>query len=442
MMNTFSFAKNIRSFLSKRKKQLTRFYDFPEQNFYSLEQFQQRLFIEKRRSERLNCSSSLIVFDFRKFLRSTLNDKNIDQLLKIICSNIRTTDFVSLYDNSTLLICLPDTENKSAQHVCEKLMNALIASLKSENHRKSITKDDFDIKILSYPNKVTEKKLVEEGILVENTINEGNGKSRSRHLETSGKNHFSISYFNLLNLNVSVYNGSSIAVLNIDALFWDEELFQNFLRNLNKLVKRTIDIVFSLIGLMLLSPITFIIGLIIKLTTSGPILFKQARVGYRGNIFSCYKFRTMSCNCESGEHQDYMKKLINGKSLEINNGENEKPLYKMKNDSRITPFGRLLRKTGLDELPQLWNVLKGEMSLVGPRPPIPYEVEEYQAWHFRRVAEVKPGITGLWQVCGWNRTTFDEMVRLDIYYAQNWSFFMDLKILFKTVPILFKGEGN
>ena len=119
----------------------------------------------------------------------------------------------------------------------------------------------------------------------------------------------------------------------------------------------------------------------------------------------------------------------------------DKPVYKITNDPRITPIGNFLRKTSIDELPQLWNVLKGEMSLVGPRPPIPYEVEEYQVWHYRRLLEAKPGITGLWQVSGRNKTTFDEMVRLDLKYSRNWTFGLDLKILFKTIKVMFTKEG-
>ncbi len=439
MANTFSFTKNIRYFLNKRKQGLARTFDCPEKNFYTSEQFRQRLFIEKRRSERFNCSSSLIVFDFGKFLKSTLNEKNFDQFLKIICSNIRATDFVSLYRNNALLIFLPDTENISAQHVCEKLMNALIASLKSEVHRKMIKSNDFEIEILSYPDKVTEKRLAEDRILHNSDTH--NRISRSLDFVTSHKSQFSMNYIDNLNLSISSYNGSSITIPNVNIFFWDQELILTFVRSLDKLAKRVIDIVFSAIGLIILSPIMIMVALLIKLTTRGPILFQQARVGYRGNTFTFYKFRTMHCDSDSSDHQEFMKKLINGKNQEINNGENEIPFYKMKNDSRITAIGRLLRKASLDELPQLWNVLKGEMSLVGPRPPIDYEVEEYQNWHYRRIIEVRPGITGLWQVSGRNRTTFDEMVRLDIHYAQHWSFLMDLKILFKTAIGVFRGEG-
>jgi lipopolysaccharide/colanic/teichoic acid biosynthesis glycosyltransferase len=146
-------------------------------------------------------------------------------------------------------------------------------------------------------------------------------------------------------------------------------------------------------------------------------------------------------HCENRIHQEYVKRLIHGKNGDINNGSQDQPFYKIKNDPRITPVGRVLRKTSIDELPQLWNVLAGEMSLVGPRPPLPYEVEEYQKWHYRRIMEAKPGITGLWQVSGRNRTTFDEMVRLDLFYARNWSLALDIKILLKTVKVMLTPNG-
>jgi lipopolysaccharide/colanic/teichoic acid biosynthesis glycosyltransferase len=195
-------------------------------------------------------------------------------------------------------------------------------------------------------------------------------------------------------------------------------------------------------GLALFAPLMIIIGVLIKATSSGPILYKQRRLGYMGQPFMFLKFRSMYHNCDENLHQEYVKKLVKGKTHEINNGSAENPFYKITNDPRITPLGSFLRKTSIDELPQFWNVLKGEMSLVGPRPAIPYEVEEYQNWHYRRILEIKPGMTGLWQVSGRSRTTFDEMVRLDIQYARNWSIALDIKILFKTIREVFSADGT
>jgi len=195
-------------------------------------------------------------------------------------------------------------------------------------------------------------------------------------------------------------------------------------------VKRTMDIVGSACALILLAPVFLLIALAIKLTSKGPVLFKQGRVGQGGSSFTFLKFRTMYEGSDSKIHQEYVTNLIQGKE---DAGQAERNgVYKITRDPRVTPVGQFLRRASLDELPQFFNVLKGEMSLVGPRPPIPYELKEYDIWHLRRVLEVKPGITGLWQVNGRSQVGFDEMVRLDLRYAEGWSLSGDLLILLKT----------
>jgi exopolysaccharide biosynthesis polyprenyl glycosylphosphotransferase len=206
-------------------------------------------------------------------------------------------------------------------------------------------------------------------------------------------------------------------------------------------LKRTMDIAGSALALILGTPIFLFIAVVIKATSRGPVFFRQRRLGQHGKPFVFLKFRSMKVGSDASIHQEYVKKLINGKAeRHISNGNGEK-VFKLTNDPRITPFGAFLRKTSLDELPQFVNVLRGEMSLVGPRPPIPYEVEAYDYWHRRRLLEVKPGITGLWQVSGRSRVTFDEMVRLDLRYARTWSPWMDLKILLATPRAVLLGEG-
>jgi exopolysaccharide biosynthesis polyprenyl glycosylphosphotransferase len=208
------------------------------------------------------------------------------------------------------------------------------------------------------------------------------------------------------------------------------------------LVKRLMDIVGGIAGLVLFSPFFLAIPLLIKATSPGPVLFRQQRVGLYGKHFLFLKFRTMYVDNDSRVHEDYIKKLIAGKAgAEGGDGAGLKPVYKITNDKRVTPIGELLRKTSLDELPQFINVLLGDMSLVGPRPPIPYEVQNYDIWHRCRVVEVKPGITGLWQVMGRSTTSFDEMVRLDIKYSREWSIWLDLKILIMTPWVVLKGKG-
>jgi lipopolysaccharide/colanic/teichoic acid biosynthesis glycosyltransferase len=203
-------------------------------------------------------------------------------------------------------------------------------------------------------------------------------------------------------------------------------------------LKRSLDVIGSLTLLAMLSPLLLLIASLVRLTSRGPVFFKQVRVGQDAKTFTILKFRTMRVNVDHALHQEFVTSFIKSGSPAASGRTS---LFKIANDPRITPVGRMLRKTSLDELPQFWNVLRGEMSLVGPRPPIPYEVEQYASWHRRRVLEAKPGITGLWQVKGRSRTTFDEMVRLDLRYARTSSLWTDLKILVATPMAVIAGKG-
>jgi exopolysaccharide biosynthesis polyprenyl glycosylphosphotransferase len=205
-------------------------------------------------------------------------------------------------------------------------------------------------------------------------------------------------------------------------------------------IKRAIDIVGSAIALLLLSPVFIVIAVGIKLTSKGPILFKQQRLGRYGARFTFLKFRSMSFQSDAKIHREYVRQLIAAKQADPQSDKSG-GIYKIKDDPRVTRIGRFIRKTSLDELPQFLNVLKGEMSLVGPRPPIPYEVESYDIWHRRRFLETKPGITGLWQVEGRSRVKFDDMVRLDLKYARIWSPWLDIKILLRTPKAVLRGDG-
>jgi lipopolysaccharide/colanic/teichoic acid biosynthesis glycosyltransferase len=196
-------------------------------------------------------------------------------------------------------------------------------------------------------------------------------------------------------------------------------------------------------GLLFLSPLFLAVAVAVKLNSKGPVLFRQTRVGQFGTPFTFLKFRSMYVNNDNRIHRDYVMSLISGNAQRqpSNGNGNGQGVYKLTNDSRITRVGDFLRRTSLDELPQLYNVLRGDMSLVGPRPAIPYEVEAYQPWHRRRVLEAKPGITGLWQISGRSRVGFDEMVRLDVRYATKRSFWLDLTILLMTPKAVLMGEG-
>lgn len=206
------------------------------------------------------------------------------------------------------------------------------------------------------------------------------------------------------------------------------------------ITKRILDIVGSGIGLVLFAPVFLVIAAAIKLNSKGPVFFRQQRVGQFGTPFVFLKFRSMYVNNGSQIHKEYVQQFISG-NAERQSAGNGQGVYKLTKDPRVTRVGAFLRKTSLDELPQLINVLRGEMSLVGPRPAIPYEVEAYQVWHRRRVLEAKPGITGLWQVSGRSRVGFDEMVRLDVRYAMQRSLWFDLKILLMTPRAVLSGGG-
>jgi len=205
------------------------------------------------------------------------------------------------------------------------------------------------------------------------------------------------------------------------------------------ILKRTIDIIGSLILLVICLPFCALIAIAIKATSKGPILFRQMRVGQHGKQFVFLKFRSMYVNNDHSVHREYVTKLINKDTASCET--RTQGVYKIKGDKRITRVGQFLRKTSLDELPQFINVLCGDMSLVGPRPPIPYELAQYQTWHRRRLLEVKPGITGLWQVTGRSSVDFDSMVRLDLRYATSWTPWLDLKILLRTPLAVIRGSG-
>jgi exopolysaccharide biosynthesis polyprenyl glycosylphosphotransferase len=206
-------------------------------------------------------------------------------------------------------------------------------------------------------------------------------------------------------------------------------------------IKRIMDIVGSALALLLFSPFLLAIAIAIKLTSKGPVFFRQKRVGQYGEQFVFLKFRSMHVNNDASVHKAFVKKLIAGNAESQPANGNSNGVYKLTKDSRITRIGGFLRRSSLDELPQFINVLRGEMSLVGPRPAIAYEVEAYDIWHRRRVLEAKPGITGLWQVNGRSRIKFDDMVRLDLRYAKTWSPWMDLKILLRTPVAVVFGDG-
>jgi len=212
-------------------------------------------------------------------------------------------------------------------------------------------------------------------------------------------------------------------------------------RKVLRVMKRIMDIVGSMLALVFFSPVFLAIACAVKVTSKGPVFFRQRRIGQHGKSFVFLKFRSMHVNNDAAVHKEYVQQLIAGKAEKQPSAANGQGVYKLTKDSRITRVGAFLRKTSMDELPQFINVLDGDMSLVGPRPPVPYEVDAYDIWHRRRLLEAKPGITGLWQVSGRSRVKFDDMVRLDLHYARTWSPWTDIKILWRTPGAVVLGHG-
>lgn len=208
-----------------------------------------------------------------------------------------------------------------------------------------------------------------------------------------------------------------------------------------KALKRSIDVVLSLLVLLVGFPFFLAIAILIKITSKGPVFFEQERVGRDGSHFTLYKFRTMKEGIDDSAHREFTRNFINGHGIDSSLDHGGDNVYKLTDDPRITGVGGFLRKVSLDELPQFINILKGEMTIVGPRPCLPYEFDCFKDWHKLRV-KVKPGLTGLWQVSGRSTVPFDEMVKLDLLYIENWTFQMDIKIMLKTLPVMLAGTGG
>ncbi len=244
----------------------------------------------------------------------------------------------------------------------------------------------------------------------------------------------------LIGVTIHIFGGDSDDDdISADPIFYPDLIHLHESKRLPFLLKRVMDIVGSSAAIILLSPLFVFIAIAIKLTSKGPILFKQERLGQFGKTFTCLKFRSMRADNNHKIHQEFITQVIKG-TYSGNPAEGGAPVYKMTRDPRVTRIGQIIRKTSLDELPQFFNVLKGDMSLVGPRPPIAYEYKEYDIWHRGRVLEVKPGITGLWQVRGRSRVRFDDMVRLDLQYARGWSLWLDIRILLATPRAVAFGD--
>ena len=375
----------------------------PETGLYSRNFFLFRLKEERERTKRIEIAFSLLIVDVDA-ISTALKEKSRgyiqirqNKLVQALVSQLRKFDIKGWLDEKRVGILMPNTEESGAFKVKEKIYHRIKKVWPSA---ASLELDQF-FQISTFG------------------VNSANGNDSS----LDGRNTSS--------------GGSSLE----EKTVYEDIQSANLSSAVKRLTKRTLDVTGSLLGIIITSPLMLIIAVLIKLTSPGPILFRQERVGFLGRRFVFLKFRSMVVNADHGIHERYIADLINGQHDKINHRTKGHPLYKMTDDPRVTPFGRVLRKTSLDELPQLFNIIKGDMSLVGPRPPIPYEIEKYRFWHYGRVFEVKPGLTGLWQVDGRSQTYFDDMVRLDLRYANNWSLWLDIKIILKTFRAVLSTEG-
>lgn len=349
--------------------------------------FVSMLYLERRRAERSQKRFVLVLVDVQKALSNGHKDRVVPALSKALAESTRETDIMGWYLENNLMGIIGTELGEATNHIIQdcflsKLRKVFGANLGAKNS------SGISVSFHFFP--------------------EEERKDQNDH-----------------SANIALY---------------PEIQKREESKKISLGVKRCIDIVGSGLALICGAPIFGAIALAIKVTSKGPVLFKQERLGHFGRPFVVLKFRSMRTNCDPQIHKKYVHQFIAGR-VEDNSDDNKKPIFKIQEDPRITSVGKFLRKTSLDELPQFWNVLRGDMSLVGPRPPIAYEYKAYEVWHRRRVLEIKPGITGLWQVEGRSRIRFDDMVRLDLKYARGWSVWLDLKILAQTPGAVIQGEG-
>ena len=394
----------IKTLFNKRKSKDTKavstssFYLHPfdgESGLYPVYFFHEVLKTERKRAERSVRSFLLMLIHIDEVFDDAEKDTAIRKIAAVLSSMTRDTDLKGWYKQGSILgIIFTESKGIDTDKLQRKLKDNLLAVLGAERTLK------IELSLHFFPEKQSDEQS-------------GGPADMTLYTDMSKK------------------KGS---------------------RRTSLIIKRVLDVCGSLAGIVLFSPFFLIIPLCIKCTSKGPVFFRQTRVGQYGKKFTFLKFRSMQVNCDVNIHKEYIKKFICEKSsYKSDNGDggdngkgqgNSKPIYKICDDRRVTSIGNFLRKSSLDELPQFFNVLRGEMSLVGPRPPIPYEVEKYDVWHLRRIHEVKPGITGLWQVKGRSLTSFDEMVRLDLQYSKEWSIWLDLKIIFETPLVVLSGKGG
>ena len=352
------------------------------------ESFRRMIALERKRSERSRKPFMLLLLDMGEQLSSEKNGETLGKILSALSLSSRETDFTGWYANDCVIgVLFTEIAIGDSSSIPSTIIARVTGTL-----RINLTSEQFKELSISFH------------VFPEDWDHEGDQRPS----------------------NPTLYPDLSQRE---DA------------RKLFRVMKRVMDILGSALALVLFLPVFLLIAFAIKATSKGPVFFRQRRIGQHGKSFVFLKFRSMYLNNDAAVHKAYVQQLIAGKADKQQSSGNGEGVYKLTKDSRITRVGSFLRKTSMDELPQFINVLKGEMSLVGPRPPVPYEVEAYDIWHRRRLLEAKPGITGLWQVGGRSRVKFDDMVRLDLQYARTWSPWMDIKILARTPGAVVLGNG-
>lgn len=348
--------------------------------------FTKQLSLERKRTERSGRRFVLMLLDSSKLVRGEGRNRSLDLIISALAESVRETDIQGWYAESVIGVIFTEIGPADGGDVSKALLGKVSSAL-------------------------------------------------CRTLPIDEINEISLSF----HIYPEEWDGESPAGPKGSRLYPDLTRKSEG-RRVSEVLKRTIDVLGSLFLLAISSPLLLLIAAAVKLTSEGPVLYRQTRLGQCGKRFTFYKFRSMYARSEHTIHEQYVSNYIAGK-LTVDGHKDGKPIFKMTKDPRVTAVGRFLRRTSLDEFPQFFNVLRGDMSLVGPRPPLPYEFGRYGVWHKRRLLAVKPGITGVWQVEGRSKVPFDEMVRLDLEYARSWSVWMDIKILLKTPLAMVSSDG-
>ncbi len=352
------------------------------------ERFSHALCIERKRAERSGHALLLLIIDSTQIVETCLKDRVLARISRTVPAMVRETD------------------------VCGWLRNMLVpAVIFTEIPRNAVAQA-----IETIERKVNERLRV----LLDDDV------------------------FSLVRLSVLPFpagGGGERDEEEFNPLFYPDLTRRTFGGMVADGMKRAMDIVGALFGLLLFLPVFAVVPLLIKLTSHGPVFFRQKRLGQYGKAFTFLKFRSMKVNNDDSIHRQFIRDFIANKDGLGTGDDGGEKVFKIRNDPRLTSIGNFLRKTSIDELPQFLNVLKGDMSLVGPRPPIPYELETYDIWHRFRILGRRPGITGLWQVRGRSLSTFDGMVRLDLQYIRNWSLWLDIRLLLETPLAVIRGKG-